>query len=315
MELSENVKLRLDTPVGESLEERLLRDLEQTATAEAGRNDEAESQMRRALGLLGESPRHRPDADRQEQQGRSGGGFNGGLHRRRFVQDGDIPVTVLRREPGLDAAPYRAAAPVTGPTSSRLQRTEAALAAETAAREKADRALGESYAVVRDLQTKIGHAELAKTEAVDALRHEREIVAQLRTDAESWETRLQEVRDQAEAAENAASGYQDQYEEERQARKAAEKALRSVEAARDAAELLVKTLSEEATNRGRSAPQASEPVYAEPKRNEPARRAKVIAEPLLVETPARRNRGAEVAAVEQEPVKWWLNAKPTGKRR
>ena len=123
--------------------------------------------MRRALGLLGDAPRHRADADRPEQTGRTGGGFNGGLHRRRFVQDGDIPVTVLRRDPGLDAPANRIAPPVSVPSSSRLQRTEAALAAETAARDKAERALNEAYGVVKDLQTKIGHAELAKNEALE----------------------------------------------------------------------------------------------------------------------------------------------------
>ncbi len=102
--------------------------------------------------------------------------FNGGLHRRRFVQDGDVPVTVLRREPGHEAPVHRAVAtPVAAPSSSRLQRTEAALAAETARREKAERALADLQAVLRDLQTKIGHAELTKTEAMAALKAEREL--------------------------------------------------------------------------------------------------------------------------------------------
>src|SRR5689334_9659888 len=102
MELSENVKLRLDTPTGESQQDRLPQVPNQNTSAETSPGDEAESQMRRALGLMGEPPRHRPEADRLEQPVRSGGGYGGGLHRRRFVQDGDIPVTVLRREPGHD---------------------------------------------------------------------------------------------------------------------------------------------------------------------------------------------------------------------
>ena len=57
---------------------------------------------------------------------------------------------------------HRGVAAPSAPTTSRLQRTEAALAAETIAREKAERSLSETQSVVRDLQTKIGHAELAK---------------------------------------------------------------------------------------------------------------------------------------------------------
>jgi hypothetical protein len=325
MELSENLKLRLDVPTGESQQDKLSRMPDQNASGDAGQSAEAESQMRRALGLLGESPRHRPDAERMEQTGRSSGGFGGGLHRRRFVQDGDIPVTVLRREPGHDASQHRVVAPVSAPTSSRLQRTEAALAAETTAREKAERSLNEAYAVIRDLQTKIGHAELAKNEAVEALHRERDLASQLRGEAEEWEARLQDARDQIHAAQTAASGYQDQLAEERQARKAAEKALCSAEAARDAAEeQLVNTLSEEASKRSRgavprSAQQSAEPLQPEPnraerKRAEPIRRARVAAEPEVLEAAPRRSRAVEVAP-EPEPVKWWLNTKPAPKRR
>ena len=134
-----------------------------------------------------------------DQPSRLGERFNGGLHRRRFVQDGDIPVTVLRRDQGHEAPVHRGAAPAAAPTSSRLQRTEAALAAETAAREKAERSLAEAQSVVRDLQTKIGHAELAKNEAIETLRREREAWSQLRTESEAWETRLQDALEQVRA--------------------------------------------------------------------------------------------------------------------
>jgi len=325
MELSENVKLRLDMPTGESQQDKLSRLPDQTASAEAGSNDEAESQMRRALGLLGETPRHRPEADRLEQPVRSGGGYGGGLHRRRFVQDGDIPVTVLRREPGHDATPHRVIAPVNVPTSSRLQRTEAALAAETAAREKAERSLNETYAVVRDLQTKIGHAELAKNEAIEALRRERELVAQMRVEAQGWDARLQDAYAQAQAAESAAQGYQDQLAEERQARRAAEKALGAAEAARNAAEELVRTLSEKTaksspassirSTRRSAEQQRTDMPAAEAKRAELSRRNRRAADMPAVEPTARRGRVIESAVPEPEPVKWWLNTKPASKRR
>jgi hypothetical protein len=284
-------------------------------------NDEAESQMRRALGLLGDAPRHRADADRPEPSGRTGGsggggGFNGGLHRRRFVQDGDVPVTVLRRDPGLDVPNNRIAAPVSVPSSSRLQRTEAALAAESAARDKAERSLSEAYAVVKDLQTKIGHAELAKNEALDSLRREREAASLLRSETEERDARVREAEERAEAAEAAAGEYHEQLVSERHARKIAEKALRAAEAARDEAEQLLRTLSEEVPRATRaSAQRSAEPPDFEPKPAEPPRRGRPIAEPEVAAAAARRQRSAEAAEPEPEPVKWWLNTKPGPKRR
>jgi hypothetical protein len=265
-----------------------------------GPTDEAESQMRKALGLLGESARARPDADRMDQPSRMGDRFNAGLHRRRFVQDGDIPVTVLRRDPNHDVPPHRGVAAPPPPTSSRLQRTEAALAAETAAREKAERSLAETQTIVRDLQTKIGHAELAKNEAIDGLRREREAVAQLRAACEAAEQRLQEVLEQARVAERSAHAWQEQLADERHARKAVEKALRAAEAARDTAEQLVRTLSAE---------------IPAPRQVPPQRRISIAAEPEVVAVPVRRGRPPVAAAVEPEPVKWWLNTKSSGKKR
>jgi hypothetical protein len=306
MELSENLKLRLDSPSGEMQQDRLSRAPDPGAppgpTSDMpGPGDEAESQMRKALGLLGESQRHRPDAERADQPPRMGDRFNGGLHRRRFVQDGDIPVTVLRRDQGYEAPPHRGVAAPPAPTSSRLQRTEAALAAETAAREKAERALGEIQSLARDLQTKIGHAELAKNEAVEALRHDRESLAELRAEREAWEERLQEAGEQARAAERNAHAYHEQLTDERHARKIAEKALHGAEAARDTAEQLVRTLSAE--------------IPAPRRIVEPFRRPRVTAEPEVVAVTLRRGRPPEPVATEPEPVKWWLNTKPAGKKR
>ncbi len=278
-----------------------------TVADDTGQVDEAESAMRKALGLLGETPRHRPETDRLDQPARGGDRFNGGLHRRRFVQDGDVPVTVLRHQAGHEAPAHRATTvPVAAPSSSRLQRTEAALAAETAGREKAERALADLQTVLRDLQTKIGHAELAKNEAVEALRREREAMADLRADADSLTSRLEEAEARANDAEQAAREAERLAADERHARKSLERSLHAAEAARDAAQQLVRTLSAE----------TSGPALIET----PARRAPV-ADPELV--PVARKRGRPpgprkivVPQVEPEPVKWWLAPeKPPGKRR
>jgi hypothetical protein len=289
------------------------------------------------------------------------------LHRRRFVQDGDVPVTVLRRDQAHDQTAHRAAPSGTAPTTNRLQRAEAALAAEPAMRERAERALSESQNAIRDLQTKIGHAELAKTEAVETLQRERDSLTQLRSEAEARDLQLQEALEQARAAERNAVVFQEQLNEERQARKTAEKALRSAEAARESAEQLVRALSEEVpaprpapqpaprpvaeivptTRRtaAETAPAARRSVEEAPARRvadtpsrrvaeevspprratkdtaprrpaEPARRASRVVEPEVVAAPAKRSSRVRVApVVEPEPVKWWLNTKPAGKRR
>ena len=298
MELSENLKPRLDQSAGESQHDRPIRLSDLGSGNDSGQNDDAESQMRKALGLLGESSRLRLDPERIDQPNRMGDRFNGGLHRRRFVQDGDIPVTVLRRDQGHEAPAHRGVAPAVAPSSSRLQRTESALAAETAAREKAERVLVETQVIVRDLQTKIGHAELAKTESVEGLLRERALLSQLQADAMAWDERLREASARARSAEQAAESYQEQLGHERNARKAAEKALRGVEAALETAEQLVRTLSE-------ATPAA--------RRVEPSRSARP--EPEIIVAASRRQRMTDVPAAEPEPVKWWLNTKPATKRR
>jgi hypothetical protein len=316
MELSEHPKFRLDLP-GENHHDKPPRLADSAAIGHAEPIDEAESQMRKALGLLGEPNRHRQDADRSESR------FNGGLHRRRFVQDGDVPVTVLRRgEPGHDTVPHRTVAPSVPPTTSRLQRTEAALAAETSAREKAERQLSDTQMIVRDLQTKIGHAELAKTEAVEALRRERESAVQLRADAEAQKIRLTELEEQVRAAEDASARYQEHLAEERQARKTAEKALRTAEAAREAAEQMVRTLSEETLepltehhHPASAAKAAAEPYRHDSLKAEPPKRGRAVAEIGVAATTARRGRRPVETVAEPEPVKWWLNTGPGIKRR
>jgi hypothetical protein len=313
MELSEHLKFRPDLIV-ENQHDKHGRPPDAAVSVHAEPGEDAESQMRKALGLLGEPSRHRTDSDRSELR------FNGGLHRRRFVQDGDVPVTVLRRgEPGHDPAPHRAPAASVPPMTSRLQRTEAALAAETSAREKAERHLSETQMIVRDLQTKIGHAELARTEAVETLKRERDAAVQQRADAEAQKLRLSELEEQVKAAEESSARYQDLLAEERQARKAAEKALKSAEAARDAAEELVRSLSASAPEplpeQEQPAKRVAESPRAEVPKSEPARRGRPVAEPEVAAATSRRARRQLETLAEPEPVKWWLNTGPGSKRR
>ncbi len=123
---------------------------------------ETEEKMRRALGLSGQSAQqpHRtaPDMHRQK---------------RRFVADGEVPVTVL-------------------PGSGRRHEAEDAnrLDAERQARETAERALAEAHATLRDLQTRLKHAEMALSEAQATVVAERSRADQAGAALQEAEARL-----------------------------------------------------------------------------------------------------------------------------
>jgi hypothetical protein len=246
--------------------------------------DDAEQQMRKALGLHGEGPRSRPEGEPQQ---RAGGGFMQGVHRRRFVQDGEVPVTVVRRDPP-DNGNAHGGMGQSGPTSSRLQRVEAALASETAGRERAERALHEAQSALQALQTKIGHNDLAKNEAVAASKRLGEEVVTLREQVAAGAEIQQAAEARAHDSEEELRALRVELAEERRGRKLAERLLR------------------EATDDS-----AVADTYAAGPAHRPA-------DPIERVAP-RRGRPPTVHAepdVEQEPVKWWLlPAKTVAKRR
>lgn len=301
--MSDNTKPPSETPSG-----KMTLPVEAAPGADNNPLPDVEAQMRRALGLYG-GMRQRVDNDRGEQPVRmmdrfGSQGGNQGLHRRRFVQDGEIPVTVVRRDAAADAS--------AAPQSSRLQRTEAALAAETAARDRAERALHDAQAQIAALQTKIGHAELARTEAVDIARREREAASQLREFSEGFEDQLQAMQEQVEAAEHSKRYAQAALLEERNARKTAERALRDLTDRTEQAEATLQLMEQDAAGNDS---QDTSPVALH---KLPA----PVARYTDAKVPARRGRppGSKSAlkpvvqaAVESEPVKWWLL--PSGKAK
>ncbi len=254
--------------------------------------------MRRALGLDDAMPRPRSEPERAEPTLSRPLDRFAPTQRRRFVQDGEVPVTVIRRDaPDGFAARQGTGVPMAGgaagPTASRLQRAETALAAESAARERAERALNEAQATIRDLQTKLGHADLAKNEVLEQVRREREGIAGLRAAVQEQTALRQEVEARARAAERQVAALQAEIAEERAARKDAEKALRLAEEARESAERLVQVLTEEAA------------AAASPAATPTTRRGGASA--------SARSKAA--AADEPEPVKWWLPQPKTSTRR
>jgi hypothetical protein len=123
-----------------------------------------EAQMRHALGLDGQS-----QAPRAEEQSTSSGPAPDRLtlHRppRRFVKDGEVPVTVVRRPHTPDAV-----AGMTPTASNQLESARQTIRSQAVATERAERALTDAQATIRDLRTKLAHERMAKEEAYAALQ-------------------------------------------------------------------------------------------------------------------------------------------------
>jgi len=124
--------------------------------------DSAEARMRLALGL-GTRPTNAgppPSASNPPQAS-----HDSVRQRRRFAQDGDVPVVILHR--GRDSE--------TG-GENKLAALTADLREERAARLKSDRALDEANLLINSLKTKLKHSEMTLEET---LRREGEARAQL----------------------------------------------------------------------------------------------------------------------------------------
>lgn len=162
--------------------------------------------------------------------------------------------------------------PAAAPTSRGA--VEAALHQERAARERAERSLQEALATVRDLQTKLGHAELAQREASETVQAARDAADTLRAAHQEREARWHEdltaeraARAVAEAALTEAAG----------ARKPAERTRRTASVAAPA-EAVQGTAAEPAKAPAKRAPKGTRKDASTPRQREP------------------------------QPVKWWLNS-------
>ena len=110
----------------------------------------AEANMRRALGLHG-------DAARQSATDHSTGIMQGSHpQRRRFVRDGEVPVTVIHRDHRQEDSS----------SINQLDAARQAIRSQATAREHAERALAEAQATIRAVQTALAHERLAKDEMI-----------------------------------------------------------------------------------------------------------------------------------------------------
>ena len=174
------------------------------STPDDARLRATEAQMRRALGLQDITPSRplKPTAAAPPPNGKHS-------PRRRFVRDGDIPVTVVQRDGHY----------TDGPGASQLEAAREALRLEVAARERAERLLGEAQSAIRNLQTKLAHECLAKDEL---LRNtERATIEKIATER-ALEAAREELAIEGKARENA----EQQLEVASAGRRRAEKLLR-----------------------------------------------------------------------------------------
>lgn len=145
-----------------------------------------------------------PERVEQQPAPRPAERFTPSVHKRRFVQDGEVPVTLVHGLTGARREHHEAGAParVVAPTN-RLEVAETALAAEISSREKAEKALAEAQAMVQQLQTKLGHADLARQDAVAALQRETQTITDLRAALADAEARAAAAEAARGAADNA----------------------------------------------------------------------------------------------------------------
>jgi hypothetical protein len=214
------------------------------------------------------------------------------LHRpkRRFVAEGEVPVVhgrlTRRDESAMPAAP----------ATNRVEAAEAAARAEREARDKAERLLAEAQAAVHDLQTRLGHAQLAVSEGQQALENERSATAALTEHSTQLEARLAEVAAERDSAEQRLQDVEARLAEMRLARDVA---------ARDAADRRTRTAVAlpVAPVRGRTPVAGPSPRVTAPS----------TAKPSIAARPAK----PPIARAEAKPVKWWLTSKQqkTTKRR
>ena len=218
--------------------------------------------MRRALGLHNSSPtQDRPVPPPASPVASS-------PHRRRFVRDGEVPVSVIHRDQD------------DGANTNKLEATRQALREQIEAREQAEHLLQEAQATIRDLQTKLAHEKLARDEAIQRADGERRIV----------ELALQRVEDELAIERDCRQKAEQERDDAIAARQEAEDRLREVLATQDVL---------------KASPAPPRPTN-DPQTTRRQRKSMPATEPSArVEQPRRRGRPAKSDQSETEIVEWW----------
>lgn len=264
-------------------------------TPDHGSMQAAEQKMREALAQMSRrdapaerasdtpraamtTPPARPSTPRPTQGRPSNDRPSPNGHRHRFVQDGEVPVVMVSNGGGLSRAPAENRTPSSRPA------TTVDVAAERSARERAERALRDAQNMIRDLETKLAHAELARTEAVNQAKASRAAAVAAREEASAQIARAKTL-----------------LEEERGGRERAEARLQAA---------LEGRTEEPRVKRKYTRRKPLLPVTPEPWSGEaPAPEVAVGAEvgvPRLRKRAAGLPKAPRERMVEPKPVKWWI---------
>jgi hypothetical protein len=243
-----------------------------------------ETQMRHALGLRGETPPRSSAGGSQRQ-------------RHRFVRDGEVPVTIIRRDRQLDGEH----------SANQLDAARQAIQSEATAKDRAERLLAEAQPMIRDLQTKLGHERLAKDEVMETVRR---LESETRVAAHAVEAAEAELTVERVTRRNA----EDALAEALEARQEAEERLRDAMTARTAQRLSTPPMARRAAmgslggaNGDADAPDAAAEPHAGAA---PPTIRTADAQTIAKDAPSRkhaRRRGQPVHAGTQdsEVVEWW----------
>ena len=139
-----------------------------------------EAQMRRALGL-GQEQASTP----QRETPPSSYTFVAHPHRRRFVHDGEVPVSIMHHDDGIG--------------SNKMDTVQQALREQIASREHAEKLLQQARVTLQDLQTKLAHERMAKDEAERRAEDERHAIEDMLAAERAARQQAEQERDGVEA--------------------------------------------------------------------------------------------------------------------
>ena len=136
-----------------------------------------EAQMRRALGLTDRSPQRAQPAPPASQMP------SAATHRRHFVRDGEVPVTVVHNDDGAG--------------TNKLDAARQAVRVQIVAREQVERLLEEARSAIQTLETQLAHERIAKEEAIRRISDQRQQAEQQLEEERSARQQAEQERNDA----------------------------------------------------------------------------------------------------------------------
>ena len=247
----------------------------------------AEAQMRHALGLDGQAQAPRGDEQPPPQQGPTPDRLT--LHRppRRFVKDGEVPVTVVRR-----THPAEAAANVAPAASNQLEAARQTIRSQAVATERAERALNDAQATIRDLRTKLAHERMAREEAFQTVRR-------LEADRDAAATAMQALRMEVATERVGREKLGQELRHAQEARRVAQDATQLPRRPRGRPRKVVVTPADSLTCDPLTGALTGAPLTADPLMRGPLASGPLTGDPLAM--PRKRGRPRKVVAVSTEP--------------